>query len=250
MRKSQKKSSLSKGVLDKIETGQVKMRPRIHFVLKSLLITLGLILTTLFALYLISFVVFVLRTSGVFYLPGFGFPGLKIFLISFPWLLIFIAIILIIVIEILVKHFSFAYRRPILYSLLGILILVFVGSFIVYRTQLHSGLFERAEEGRLPVAGPLYKGYGMPEFEDVHHGIVSEITDNGFMVEESDGQILNIVVSPETRFPSGKNIKENDLVMILGEQDNGKLNALGIRKINNGFKGLPRHRMHMRPSNK
>ena len=87
------KSLITGEVLEKIKSGQVKMRPKAHFVLKTALVALGFILIILFVLYLISFIVFTLRMSGIWFAPGFGLYGIKIFLFSLPWLLILIAII-------------------------------------------------------------------------------------------------------------------------------------------------------------
>lgn len=227
---------ISNKVLKKIKSEKVKMRPKIYFVLRGVLIALSIVFVILFVLYLVSFVFFSLRISGVWYLPRFGFPGLGIFLVSFPWLLIVIAILLIIVLEVLVKRFSFTYRRPILYSILGIVILVFLVSFIIGRTQLHSELFWRAREGRLPVIGEFYRGYGMPGPRDVHHGMISGITDDGFQVEKTDGQIVNIIITDTTRFPSGADFEEGDMVVVFGKQDNSIIKASGIIKADEEFK--------------
>ena len=234
------KSLITGKVLEKIKSGRIKMRPKAHFVLKTVLAALGFILIILFVLYLISFIVFTLRMSGIWFAPGFGFYGVKIFLFSLPWLLILIAIILIIVLEILVKYFSFAYRRPILYSVLGIITLALLGSFVISQTKIHPYLFQKAQERNLPVAGKFYRDFGAGKFRNAHRGVVSEITDNGFLVETRHNEILKIIITSETRFPFGKDIKESDSVMILGERDNGAVRAFGVRKINDILNDFPR----------
>jgi hypothetical protein len=233
------KSLLTGKVLEKIKSGRVKMRPKAHFVLKTVLAALGFVLFILFALYLISFIVFALRISGIWFAPGFGFYGIKIFLVSLPWILISIAIILILILEILVKRFSFAYRRPILYSTFGIIMFVLLGSFIIGQTIIHPRFFEQAQERKLPVAGKFYRDFGAGKFRNAHRGIVSEITENGFKIKTPGNETLDIIITPETRFPFGKDIKENDSVMILGERDNCAVRAFGVRKVddnlNNNF---------------
>jgi hypothetical protein len=234
------KSLITGKVLEKIKSGRVKMRPKAHFVLKTALVALGFILIILFLLYLISFIVFTLRMSGIWFAPGFGFYGIKIFLFSLPWLLILIAIILIIVLEILVKYFSFAYRRPILYSILGIIALVFLGSFVINQTKIHPCLFQKAQERNLPVAGKFYRDFGAGKFRNAHRGVVSETTEKGFKIETPRNETLNIIITPETRFPFGKDIEENDNVMILGERDNCTVRAFGVRKVDDNLNNLPR----------
>jgi hypothetical protein len=229
------KKSIKEIVLDKIKKGEVKMRPKAHFVLKTILALSGAIILALFVLYLISFIAFALRAGGMGSLPGFGSRGLSSLLVSIPWLLILIAALLIVALEILVRRFAFSYRRPILYSVLTIIFLVFMGSFIINKTYLHPSLFQRAQEGRLPVAGEFYRDFGMPKSRDMHRGIVSGITDDGFYLKTPEGETLTVVIASETRFPMGVGIKEGDAVMVLGGRDNNTIQAFGISKINDEF---------------
>lgn len=246
MNSDSQKSSISDKVLDQIKGDQVKMKPRIYFVLKTLLIVLGIFIVTLFALYLVSFIVFALRASGAWYLSGFGFRGIKASIVLIPWLLILMFLALIIILEVLVKRFSFSYRQPILYSVLGIIIFVFLGSFAIGKTGLHPNLFQKAREGRLPVAEKFYRGFGMAKFHNVHRGIVSELIDNGFSIKTRNDEILTVVVSPETRFLFKGNIKAGDIVIILGKRDDHTITALGVRKINDKIGLLPKRHMPLR----
>src|SRR3989339_1207086 len=105
-------SRLSKKVLDKVQRGEVKMKPKTYFVSRTVGVIFLALLTAFLVLFLASFIFFNLRASGAWFLPQFGFSTIGIFFKSLPWLLILIALILIVVLEILVKRFSFAYRRP------------------------------------------------------------------------------------------------------------------------------------------
>jgi len=233
---NQEQQSIKESVLSKVKKGEVKMRSKSYFILRTILIALSIITVILFTLYIISFITFSLRARGTWFLPGFGFPGIRILFTSLPWLLILIALLSILVLEILIRRFSFSYRRPILYSMLAIIILVLLGSFVIGKTQFHSGLFLRAREGRLPVMGRFYQRYGIGKSRNMHHGVVSEITDEGFKIEKPDGQILTIIITPSTRFPNSQDIKENDTVVVLGEQDNSTVSASDIRKVGDELK--------------
>ena len=95
----------------------------------------------------------------------------------------------------------------------------------------------------MPVAGKFYRDFGAGKFRNAHRGVVSEITDNGFKIETVRNETLNIIITPETRFPFGKDIKENDIVMILGERDNCAVRAFGIRKVDDNLNNnFPRNR--------
>lgn len=234
---NQEQKSIKDAVLDKIKDKEVKMRPRTYFVLRTVLAIFGTIVAALFILYLVSFIMFATRTSGVWFLPKFGFPALGIFFRSLPWILIIMALVLIVVLELFVKHFAFVWRRPVLYSVLGIIILTILGSFIIFRTNLHSDIFWKARQGDMPLPGTrqFYRGFGAPKLSDVHYGIVSGISDTGFTLETQRNEVLNIFVASTTRVLSAKEIEKGDRVLILGNRTNGTVQALDVRIIKDEF---------------
>lgn len=223
-------------VLEKIKAGKARMIPRWHFVLQAALAAVGFIIVALASLYLVSFIFFMLNKTGIWFLPAFGFRGIGTFLTSLPWLLIAAGIVFIILLEILVRHYSFGYRKPLLYSLLGIVIFVAVASALVSRTSFHEGLYKRAHMGRLPVFGKLYRGYESQRNRGAHTGVVTEITNDGFQMENLEGNILSIVVTPETSFPLGLDFQKGDRVLVLGDLDGNTVQAFGIRRIDENMR--------------
>lgn len=235
--------SISDKVFNRIKKEQIKMRPKIYFILRAVLVILFTLLVVFFVLFLVSFILFNLRASGAWFLPRFGFPALGIFLKSLPWLLILIALILIAVLEILIKRFSFAYRRPILYSILVIIIFTLIGSFVINRTHLHSDFFWKAQERKLPMMGGFYRDFGMPRLGEVHYGIISDMIDNGFYLEMPKGEILTILAT-------STDAKKGDRVIILGKRDDGTVRALNIRRVDEQFEIFqrrPRMPIHQKP---
>ncbi len=228
---STERKSIRDAVLAKIRTGQAKMRPRWHFVLKALLVFFGLVIGFLTLLYLTSFTVFMLRQSGVWFIPIFGFRGVMMLFASLPWLLILAGISFVILLEILVRRYSFAYRKPLLYSLLGIIAFTVLANSVVARTGFHEKFFMRAREGKLPIAGGWYRDFGLAKSQNVHPGTVIEITEDGFRMENRRGETLTVIISPETRFPLGIDFQKGDQVVVLGERDNDHIGALGIRRV-------------------
>ncbi len=225
------KTSLTDKILGKLKSGEFKMKPKVYFVLQAVLVVLGLAVAVLFALFLISFISFYLRANGILVLPVFGFRGFGIFLASLPWLLIIVAMLLVVVLEIMFKHFAFAYRRPILYSLAGILIIVCLGTFLIDRTPLHYDLFYRAQRGGLPVFGTIYRDFGMPQLPGGQVGVVASDTDAGFIIKTRRGETFNIIIGDKTRLPLGRDIGPNDIIMIMGEREDGIIEADGVIKI-------------------
>jgi len=231
MNKNFKKTELTEKVIDKVKSGQIKMKSKMHFILKTTLFFLITSFTALFVVFLISFIIFILKANGVWFLPGFGFKIIGTFFISLPWILILIAIALIIVLELLVKNFSFAYRRPIFYSILIIIMFVALGSFAIEKTKMHNDLFLKAKEGKLSIAGKFYRGLEKSKSPYMHKGIILEVIDDGFYLKTFNGEILAIIIDSETKLPLDRGIDNNDQVIILGERNNNEVKAINIRMI-------------------
>jgi hypothetical protein len=242
MNNNQQRNSISDKVLNKIKSGEIKMKPKIYFILRAVLLILSALVLALLIICLVSFIIFSLRSSGILFLPKFGFPGIRIFLSSLPWLFILIAITLIILLEIFTKRFTFVYRWPIIYSLLAIIFIVMLGSFVIDKTPFHSNLFWRAQEGRLPAIGKLYHGYGVPRIGNVHYGVVSEVIDGGFKIETLRGEELIVMVSSKTRFLLKTDIKKDDAIVVLGERNNNTVQAIDIRKVEKNINLFPSQR--------
>lgn len=213
-------NSIKDKLLKDIEAGKVKMKPRWQFVSRAVLWVLGLVLATLTLLYLASFIIFILAQTGVWFIPGFGLRAIGPFFASLPWLLLLIAVVFLILMEMLVKRYSFGYRKPLLYSVAGIIIFVLIGGFAIAQTPFHRGLFEQANNNRLPIAGGLYREFGMRPPHNLEIGIVSEVRANGYLISNPRNQIIEITTNAETEYPLGNDIQINDNIVSFGKRIN------------------------------
>lgn len=261
--------SIRENVLHAIKDGEVTMRPRWYFVVKAILVGAGALLIFLGTIYLASFVIFVLYKTGIIYVPDFGLHGIMGFLFNLPWLLIFVAFVFAIFLEVLVQRYSFVYKKPLLYSVCGVLVLVVAGSVIVAATPLHSQFFKNSRERQLPFfPGQLYLQFGFEHNKGIHRGVVTSVTDEGFYIKEDSDRmsgdrdpqmlastspnssatnsamavttsststdLIKIIVTPETRFPGGIGINVGDTVVVFGEEaDNGMIKAFGVERVTN-----------------
>ena len=229
------KKQIRDQVLEAIKSGRVAMRPRWRFVLKAVLGVLGGALLFLALLYLVSFIIFALRRTGVWFVPIFGARGWFVFLVSLPWILIIFSLIFIVVLEILVRRYSFAYRRPLLYSALGIIFLVLLGGVIVASTPFHGRVFRYAVGNRTPFAGDFYRGFGMPHFQDTYPGTITEVASTSFMMQDPQGEVLKIFISQKTRLPLGMDLEAGDAVVVFGPREGDTINAFGMREVDEDF---------------
>ncbi len=232
-------NNIKKHIVEKIKQGEVLMRPRWYFVLKAVLAVAGVLLVFVGALYFLSFIVFMLHETGLWFVPAFGFSGLSLLIFSLPWILLFVSGVCFIALEVLVRKYSFAYRTPVLYSVLALLLLVMLGSVFLSRIEFHERLWGSMRERHVPVLDPFYRGYAMPHAKRVHPVVVASTTEHGFFAVDRDGDNVEITISPETRLPFGSNFDEGDEVVIIGNEASGSIEALGIAPMRRG--GMPMH---------
>lgn len=230
MNNEQKKSARDL-VLEAIKIGEVKMRPKWHFILKAILGVIGAFIIALALLYLASFIIFISRQTGVWFAPISGFRGWYVFLMSLPWMLVSLLIMFVIVLELLVRRYSFAYRMPLLYSAAGVVLLVVAGGYVVANTSFHGRMFRYAEKNELPMAGRFYREYGHQRFKNIHKGLIEEVAEKKLIIKDRRGEMLAVLIVPDTRLDFGADFSKGDLVVVFGNRDDHTVRALGIRKI-------------------
>jgi hypothetical protein len=221
-------------IMDAIRRGDIRMRPRWHFVLLSTLSVLGVLIVFLALLYIASLAVFFLRDSGVWFTPTFGPRGWFSLLRSLPWLLIFLLFIFIVVLEILVRRYAFVYKKPLLASVLGIIALILVGGFFIAITPLHYELLSSARHGGPPPLNLIYRGpFRGPPPPDTLHGEIVNFMQGGFVVAEDDSNATETVfITPQTRLPYGDDFATGTRVVVIGDPaGQNAMRAFGVSQI-------------------
>lgn len=216
---------LKEKILEKIKNGQAIMRPRWQFVLITALTIFGVVFLVLFTVFLGSMIVFILSDNGSTFLPDFGLSGIGLFIASLPWLLIGAGAIFLVILEFLVRKYSFAYRRPLVFSLLTLIAVVILASIAVAQTPLHK---------KINSTEKFYSHYGPTKDVGFCVGTIKNLTDDGFFMESPDGSKFLVLVDEKTKFPVGVNFEEGDNVLVLGKKEDNKISANGITHANKG----------------
>lgn len=222
------KKTIKNVVLEKILQGDVTAHSKTYFFLKNTLLVSAIIITSLFLFFVVSFIIFTLQESELWYLPMFGFRGVQVLLGNFPWVLTLIVLFFIGILEILVSRYGFAYRRPLLYSALAVIFIVISTSFLVRLTPLHDAIYSRIEKGGMPMARPLYDEYAKPKTKDFYPGTVIEITGSGFTIERPDKTLLQVNVTDRTKMAPGFRIYPGGRLLIIGKQKNNIVEAEAV----------------------
>jgi hypothetical protein len=232
-------SNIGEKITQKIKEGKIRMKSKSYFMTRAVLFFSGIFLLVLFSIYLFSFIIFELRMSGIWFLSQFGFSGIKILFSSLPWILIIVAIATTIALEFFAEKIEFVYKRPAVYSLLGIILFTTGASFVIGFSHFHPTLLKAAKEGNLPLVGDFYQQYADPEFEDFHHGMVSKIHDGGFDIVTSHGENIFIAADPTLQ----KDIKEGNPIVIIGKKKNHRIKPFQFMRThedNSFFKNVRR----------
>ena len=207
------------------------MRSKWSFLPKNVSVILAVVSVSAALVFCISFVVFVLHETGVWYAPPLGLRGIFIFLSSIPWVLVGAIALCLILLEWLLKRYAFAYSRPLLYTALGVLLFGITFGFVVARTPLHADVLRHAHEGRAPVIGSMYRGFCSKRFHDVHRGVVVEVYHKGFCIQNDRGDMVTVVSKPNIRLPDGSTLAEGEPVWVYGKKMDEIIMAFGVRKI-------------------
>jgi len=225
-----KKTAADK-VLESINAGRLKKLPGWHFLLKTILKITSVVIISLMILHLVSFIFFMIHRMGVIYAPHFGFHGWFAFFGALPLHLILLSIIFVVFLLILVRRYPLVYRRPLLYSAIGIVLLMIIGGHMVAKTDFHARLLNNAEG--IPIFGELYRRYGMHKPHNMHVGVVIQMNESGFVMKDRREDTLTVIIGPETRVPTGAVFKKGDEVFVFGSRNDGTVQALGLHKIGN-----------------
>jgi len=224
----EKYKSIKDAVLKKISANKIEMKPRWVFILKSTLGILAVFILGVIFLYISSFTLFVFNQNGIASTPRFGFIGLAVLFKTLPWLLLILVIVFLFSLEALIKRYSFGYRNPLLYSLGVIVLLAILGSILISTSEFHERLFEKARERRLPLVGYWYREYGIPKLEHTQVGIIKDINDDELVLVGLNGEEISIKISDDTVFPKGRDLVSGDKIMVIGENEDGFVEAQGL----------------------
>lgn len=224
--------SLKDAVMKGIQEGTVRMRPRWHFMLLSALVLVGALVVCLTMIYVVSLVVYLLQANGEWFAPSFGLRGWFSLLNALPWLLMLLLVIFVGILEILVRRYTFVYKKPLLTSVLGIITVVVAGGFLVALTPLHSRMahFDRNRMLPPPFDG-LYREPPALRSPDLFRGEIISIENGRILMITKEGR-MTVLVDPRTRLPHGNGFTIGDLIVIIGDSvASGTIHAFGIRPV-------------------
>ncbi|MCX6738324.1 MAG: hypothetical protein NTY11_02830 [Candidatus Parcubacteria bacterium] len=225
------KNNIKEQILKRIKDKEVHMTPKVLFLFKTALFILGIILFFCLGALIFSFIMFKMHATGLWHTIGFGPRGIGIFFAGFPWFLLVFILVLVVILEFLAEKFSWVYKKPLVYSILGIIVFVLLVGFIVSLTPMHPQLFRGVTEGNMPIVEPFYRAHIMQSSPNIHIGEISTISDEEIIMKNEKGEVFTIIISPETILQRNEEMSEGDLIMVVGDESDSSISAFGIRQI-------------------
>jgi hypothetical protein len=242
------KSTIQKSVLAKIQREDIRMRPRMFFVLKIIGLALLTVLILVISILLCSYVAFTLRLNGHDELLSFGSRGILIFFELFPWPLLALDALLIFLLRQLMRQFKFGYRSPWLPAIIIIAAISIAGGVVLDRaTPLNDSLLHQADGGHLPPPfGMMYRDSRTPQQPGVgeFRGVVEQIQGNTLVLSSyTESTTTRITVHVPTQGPDAhETYKIGEGIIVGGQMQNGVVQAFGIHPIDaDDFLPFPDH---------
>lgn len=143
MRKEQ--INITKNIMEKIEKGEVKMKPKVYFVLGSIITLAGLISFFVVSVFFINLILFYIRARG----PMAQFR-IEESVNNFPWWILIIAVTGIFLGIFSLRKYDFSYSRNFPLIVIGFVLSIIIAAFMVDQLGLNEALQR----------GPIKRLYG------------------------------------------------------------------------------------------
>lgn len=208
------------------------MHSRSYFALKSLLWALAAIFFLAVAAALVVFVFYSLKLTGALALTGFGFKGMRDFLLALPLSLILITLLFIMTAAVFLKRYPVTYRRPLIYGVMALLVIISLGSAaFVASTGLRRSIYATVEYGEIPLVSGFYDAYTKAGSRRVTVGRVVRAEKGGVTVITREGEEVQAVFGPQTSIYTDRVFEAGDYVIVYGERDGGVVGAMAVERV-------------------
>lgn len=144
--------------MQKIKSGEIKIKPKWYFALGSILSVLGLVGMTLVIIFFTNLMLFFLRTNS--YMRGFRYEQI---ISNFPWWALLLAILGISLGVIFLKKYDFSYRKNFQIILVIIILSIFIASWIFDLVGLNEAFIRK---GMMKNIYRKYDGRGMMKMQN------------------------------------------------------------------------------------
>ena len=130
--------NITSEIMQKINQGEIKMKPKGYFILGSILTFTGLVATVIVSTFCIGLISFSLRAHGPM-----GEYRLDQILTSFPWWTLFLAILGLTLGLWLIRLYDFSYKLKPVLIISGFILAIIIGGYIIDITGVNDVMFRQ-----------------------------------------------------------------------------------------------------------
>lgn len=202
-------SKVKEEITSKIKSGELKMKPKWYFVVGTALLFQGTLGIILLGIFVSNLCFYYLRSYGPFGYLFLGRVGVNPFLETFPWkLLILVGLSLLIGFKLL-KKYEFSYSKHSIYLFLMLMFAIILSGLLADLV----GFNERVRQNKFlhPIYSERFLGH------DWMMGEIKQKTSDGFILETPHGDLVQIKINKQTVSPHGNEFDEGRRVRLVGE---------------------------------
>jgi len=226
--------NLADKLVGKIEGGELKMRSKTYFILKSLIYFLTAIFFLILSVAIITFSFYIFKISGLFNLSHFGLKGMRDLMLSLPLVLLFITGSFTVISAIFLYQYPVTYRRPLIYSVGALLVLMSVGlAIFIGAVDFRRSIYQALEEDKIPLASSFYDYFNGASPRNIFKGRVESDYLGGFsmFIDGESEKEVRVAFGPNTSFYGADNFRKGDIVIIHGRRNGNVIGAFVVEKI-------------------
>lgn len=231
MNNTDNNNSIANAVMSQIKHGQTKMRPRWYFILRSGFFVLGICIVLLVLIFASSLVLFMVSKSGLIYTPLLGLKGIKMFVVSLPWITVLFVVAFALLFEVMIRHYRFTYKRPLFYSVLGIVIILVSGTVLAFKVGVHEGIMLIGNKNGSITRG-FYKNYVLQRIPNIHFGSIHSVGEDNILLKDNHDDLVTVTIFEDTDLPEKNDFEVGDQILVLGSTNNGMIEATAIKRVN------------------
>ena len=230
-----RKKDITKEVMEQVHEGRVKMRPRLYFVVGSLLLGGGFVGAIMLSIFFFNLSFFGLRTHGPLGYLWFGEFGIRPFLATFPWLPLLLAVGGVVGGIMILRHYEVSYKKSFWGLAIGLVSLILVSGLLldVLGFNERIGHFEQPPpQGQFRPPQTLYR---RPFYQEQFAGRnwvvgkITEVEDQRITITTPAREKVVVTWDKTTYLPFGSDFTVGEIIRAVGQwQDDNTFAAKGI----------------------
>ena len=214
---------LENSIMGKIKSGQVKLKSKYVFLAEKLGLGTAFTLSVLLSILFFNLILFYLKETDNLKYLSFGKFGIFAFLESFPYLLVIVFIILIVLSGYLLTRSDVSYKKPFGCLAIGMIAIIMVLGGVLTYTNLGQNFEREARRGNESV-----RVFFKPLIDDRNNGVAGIVFEQGedYLILQTPQGLRRV----DTKDVS--NIKKDQFVIAVGSGDKSSFKATRIRVVN------------------